>query len=405
MAKRGTQATADSVVREGFALHQAGDLGGAEKFYRRALKRDKRHADALYLLGSIQVQNGQTKQAEKTLRAALTERTDHPETLHNLARVLMDTQRFEEAKPLLEKAITLQPEQPSFLRNLGVVRLNLGESSGAVEALERALSLEPGSADAWCDLGLAYSQMDDDQKAADAFDRALSQDPNLARARHNRGHLRLRHKDFAAGWDDYEARRLDPKAGFEVRPFDIPEWSGEDITDKTLLVWGEQGLGDHILHGGMIPDLAHRADNVVFECEPRLVSLFNRSFPDVTVVPCANPPDSVTKETSPSVQCPIGSLGRWLRSTADSFPQPKPYLVADEQRVARVSNLLNERVGQATRIGVSWKSAVPGLASLNRLTFARIGHLFLLPFPTPSLSPCNMVMSGRTSIKSNKTMA
>ena len=365
MTKRGQQATADSAVREGFALHQAGDLDGAEVCYRRALKRDKHHADALYLLGSVQVQKGQSKRAEKTLRAALSERPNHPETLHNLARVLMDLEQFIEAKPLLEKAITVQPDQPSFLRNLGVVHLTLGDSSVAVDTLEKAVSLDHSSAEAWCDLGLAYSQIDRDEKATVAFEKALALDPNHARARHNRGHVRLRQKEFASGWGDYEARRLDPKAGFEVRPFDLSEWNGEDIADTTLLVWGEQGLGDHILYAGMFEDLTQRTGHVVFECEPRLVPLINRSFPDMTVVPCTNLSDPAIKEASPKLQSPIGSLGRWLRSGADSFPRPTPYLVADEQNVAQVTAALVEQAGNRIRIGVSWKSARAGFGTFK----------------------------------------
>ena len=64
-------------------------------------------------------------------------------------------------------------------------------------------------------------------------------------------------------------------------------WTGGSLKKKRLLVRAEQGVGDQILFASLIPDLAARADaeggSVVLECEPRLVPLFARSFPGVTV--------------------------------------------------------------------------------------------------------------------------
>jgi Flp pilus assembly protein TadD len=276
VSKRGSQATSDAAVREGFAPHQASNLKSAERHYRRALKRDKNNADALYLLGSLQVQAGQLKQAETALRKALAVQPNRPEALYNLARVLMDTDRPDQAEPPLVETLVAYPKQPSFLHNLGVVRLTIGNSAGAADALENAVVADPSSVEAWCDLGLAHSQCDDHAAAAEAFDRAFSLVPDHSRSSHNRGHLRLRQLEFSGGWPDYEARRSDPKAGFAPRPFDMPWWSGDEISGQTILVWGEQGLGDEILHAGMVPVLITKADHVVLECEPRRHSLFTR---------------------------------------------------------------------------------------------------------------------------------
>ena len=68
-------------------------------------------------------------------------------------------------------------------------------------------------------------------------------------------------------------------------------WTGGRLKNKRLLVRAEQGVGDQILFASLIPDLAaaRKAEggSVMLECEPRLVPLFARSFPDVTVRPAA----------------------------------------------------------------------------------------------------------------------
>lgn len=361
MTKRGSQVTPDRLVREGFAFHQDGDLASAERCYRRALKRDKRHADALYLLGSLHVQNGKLPQAEKTLRLALDVKPGRPEVLFNLARALMAQNRFADAAPLLEKARAKTPESLSVLGSLGVVRLNTGDFRGATEVLEQAVRVDPNSAEAWCDLGMAYSQGDADDSAAMAFDKTLSIDPNHARAKHNRGHLRLRNKDFLNGWPDYESRKHDQQAQFETRPFDCPQWAGEDLTGKTLLVWLEQGLGDQLLQATMLTDVIKRAGHVVLECEPRLQPLLARSFPTATVVATSLPPRPQIADAKPHLQCAGGSLGRWLRPSETVFSHSKPFLIADPERKATLHAELKSRFGDGLCIGLSWKSARAGL--------------------------------------------
>ena len=51
----------------------------------------------------------------------------------------------------------------------------------------------------------------------------------------------LRQGRYADGWDEYEWRwRTLPHR------FEQPEWAGQSLTDETLLVHAEQGLGDAI---------------------------------------------------------------------------------------------------------------------------------------------------------------
>src|SRR5262249_57648335 len=96
-----------------------------------------------------------------------------------------------------------------------------------------------------------------------------------------------------------------------------------------LLIWGEQGLGDEILHASMIPDLIARTPSIVLEAEPRLVPLFARSFPAVRVIPV-----QAELYAGPIVaQEPLGGLGRTFRTGWDDFPRREQgYLAPDAAR-------------------------------------------------------------------------
>src|SRR5207237_256540 len=80
---------------------------------------------------------------------------------------------------------------------------------------------------------------------------------------------------FDRGWPLYEARLT---RSFEAarRPYDYPAWDGKPIAKGTLLILGEQGIGDEIMFASCYRDAIGRAERCIIECEPRLQGLFAR---------------------------------------------------------------------------------------------------------------------------------
>lgn len=62
----------------------------------------------------------------------------------------------------------------------------------------------------------------------------------------------------------------------------IPQWRGEPIEDKSLLVWTDQGLGDSIMLARYLPMI--RARRVVLYCDAALLRLMRHSLPAVEVL-------------------------------------------------------------------------------------------------------------------------
>jgi hypothetical protein len=150
-----------------------------------------------------------------------------------------------------------------------------------------------------------------------------------------------------------------PELGLVPRPFPQPVWNGEYV-NGTLLVWAEQGLGDEILYGGMLPDLIKRANSVVVEVEPRLVKLFARSFAAVRVIGRGEKaPDENVK-----AQIAMASLGQYLRPDLQNFVRPPPtYLAADRELTKRLRRRLSP-AGELV-IGLSWISKNPSVGKLK----------------------------------------
>ena len=63
-----------------------------------------------------------------------------------------------------------------------------------------------------------------------------------------------------------------------------PPWGGQPLAGRTILVYGEQGIGDEIMFASCLPDLLEQAGRVIVACESRLVPLFRRSFAPAEVL-------------------------------------------------------------------------------------------------------------------------
>jgi hypothetical protein len=164
------------------------------------------------------------------------------------------------------------------------------------------------------------------------------------------------------------------------RTFLPPRWDGQDdLRGKTLLVWMEQGLGDHLVWAGMLPDLIDRGAHLVVECEHRLVSLLQRSFPTVEVVAQTGPPHARLQQPDIDYQIPAGSLPRHLRPTLAHFPNRAGYLTPDPDRVARWEERIAE-LGDGPKVGVSWRSLkYKGVRAMDCMSLSQWGPILTAP--------------------------
>ena len=67
------------------------------------------------------------------------------------------------------------------------------------------------------------------------------------------------------GWADYEIRWKWESFPSAKPKFDIPGWKGEPLDGKSILLWGEQGIGDEILFLTQLP--------LVLKFQPRRVDI------------------------------------------------------------------------------------------------------------------------------------
>ncbi len=340
------------MLQRALGLQQRGELVEAEKLYRDVLKIDPNHFDALHLLGLLKHQQRKNSDARELIGSALKINPNYPDALLNYGSILAALDLYEEALTYFDRTLVLDPNSFRALNNRANALVALGRFDEALACFDSVLALNPNHANAHINRALALMDLGRYAEALTSYERALTLRPEHADSQQLLAAAELTLGNFASGWKRCEWRWKATVCPPKPRPFPQLRWNGEYV-DGTLLVWGEQGLGDQILHASMVPDLGRRAKSVVLEVEPRLVKLLARSFPDTQVLARGNAiPENV------KAQSPIGSLGQYLRPSWESFPRrPTGYLKADQDLTASLRGRLSPK-GE-TVVGLSWLSKSP----------------------------------------------
>ena len=203
------------------------------------------------------------------------------------------------------------------------------------------------------------------EEAATAYHQAIKIDPRYAESHNNLGLVLLLTGEFEIGWRECEWRWKCPEFPSRTPNFPQPIWKGQDIFEKTILVWGEQGVGDRIMFVSLLPKLQSQANQVLVETHQRLVPLFRRSFPKISFFGIQDPPNSKLLEESIDYQLPIGSLGQWFLPDEESFPKHTNYLTACVNKVKELREKYQQLEVGKLLIGISWKSSNKDIGKLK----------------------------------------
>jgi hypothetical protein len=136
------------------------------------------------------------------------------------------------------------------------------------------------------------------------------------------------------------------------------DWKVEDLAGRSVLVVGENGIGDEILTIGCLPDLLSACSSVSWSGDLKLKYLFQRSFPEVQFVSADNPQPK-SDGTIYSWEL-IGRFRKKLNefSWVTQDGQFLPYLKHCEQEGRHMA--ARYRDGAKKIVGLAWRSERQG---------------------------------------------
>ena len=358
----------------GIAYERAGDFAASIGAYETALTLIPDHAQVANDLGRLAFRMGMPVQAEKFFRHFLAAHPGHVEGVNNLACALRGQRRFDDAIEVLRPAIINAPGSVQLWNTMGTVVAEQGDYPNAEIFFQEVLRLDPEFHKGLYNLGNARLALGDAAGALEANEAALARvaaEDERQMIRLSRSTILIALGRIREGWDEYEAR-LHPQFSDTTHfLFDRPRWEpGADLAGKSLLVCAEQGLGDEILFSNVLPDIVERLGpegRLTLAVEPRLVELFQRTYPQARVGYHATydvggktiryAPFLIKEMEGIDLWAPMASLLREYRRTVESFPARAAFITPDPARVAHWKRVLEEQAPPGPKVGLLWKSA------------------------------------------------
>jgi len=292
-------------------------------------------------------------------RQLLEQLPDNPAIWFNLGRAYLHKENQSEAERCFHKVIELKPGSPDAWLWLGRLCRGRKAFGEAEKYLRKAHELAPDSVDILLELGATLIPQEKTTEAFDCCLKILTIQPDSTEAVYNMGYLQLRRGDYLAGFANLEARLGMETLQIDRRTYLQPRWDGSPLRGRSILVYGEQGLGDSIQFSRYLPLVAEYGGKITLEVDNPLISLFTRSFAGMAqVVP--------KSETPPVTDVYIQSLSlpHIFHTTLDTIPTRVPYLIPDPSRVALWQRLLAG--DSACRVGLVWRGSPQHLMDQDR---------------------------------------
>lgn len=306
----------DALMKRGIALHHRGNFEDAAQDFLRVIDSNPQSHEAHCNLGNALASMGRSEQAEHHYMRAIELDIAFVDAYSNLSHLQSSIGRYEEALESATTALKLTPQHLGALNNLALAQRGMGEFADATLTLRKALEISP----------------------------------HYDEAKVNLAYLLLAQGEFQEGWRLHEFRHSIKKLTRIDSQFalDSPQWKGQSLKKKTLIIFPEQGLGDQIQfirYINVLLDMDVR--KIYLYCIDQLYDLFSQ---------LENERVTLVKETHLIPKCDyhtfLMSLPNLCAARKDSISLHTPYLSADKKLSQQIGARLHEVSG--LKVGLCW---------------------------------------------------
>lgn len=348
----------DYRFRYGVALARAGRDQEAADILADLLDRKPDHVEAAFNLGVVRENLNDDEGAVAAYQIAVRHRPEYYQPAANLAVALQRLGKMDEAGHYFRHTLQLKPDEARLVSNYANYLQECGDIDSAESACRRAIELDNDFAGAYVNLGAALVAKGHVYEAIRNFRAAVERAPEDGDAHANLGLALMLLGQFEEGCRENRWRWRAKRFMTPLRPFSQPLWRGQDLAGKTLLLWGEQGAGDEIMMMSQADKLVARAERLIVECDRRLVPLFKRSFPDLTIFPrdTFKAPDPALLAERIDYQVPMVDTVSLLARRPDDLAGRTPYLTADRDKVTAIRARYASLLGKKPKVGIAWFS-------------------------------------------------
>lgn len=346
---------ADALMTLAGTLRDADRLDAAIEAYEDLVEMAPDLAMAYYNLGNALHTDGQGDEAVFAFESAIELDPSYAPSFINLAGVLNSGDRAEEALAASDRALQLLPTSRSAMINRGNSLKSLVRFDEAEAQYRELIKLDKSDATAHDLLGTVLQGQARLDEAIEAYRTAIEIDGKESLFKGDLSIALLANGDIAEGWKLYDARFGSGNALVRHRKIGKKTWEGESLAGKMLYIWREQGVGDDVRFASCFNDIIDRAKDegghVLIETDPRLMTLYDRSFPFAEI----RAEGDVQFDGDIDFDIAAGSLPGLVRNELDHFRSKNAYLVPKADQIAQLRADI-DALGNGLKVGIAWRS-------------------------------------------------
>jgi Flp pilus assembly protein TadD len=331
-------------------------------------------------LGVLHLQQGRPEKAEPLLARAVALAPGNAAAWHDRGAALRALDRLDQALDCFNRSIALNPNSPPVHYNRGTVLLRMADNDGAIASFTAAIARDPNSAPAYneranalralnrlaeavvdydraaalqpnhpailCNRGFALQDLGRFDEALDSYNRAIAVKPDYYLAHRSRGTLWLLQGRWREGFADFEWRLRAPASLPDPQLQPIPYWAGDDLRDKSIVVYSDGAFGDLVQFCRFLPMVVAKGARVTLLAPDRFHKILNASSLGVRVV------SSAEQAGHADFRCELMSLPFLLKTELNTVPAPLDHLACKPARTGQLRDALPKG---SFNVGICWQ--------------------------------------------------
>ena len=393
-------------AKKGDILHNMKRYDEAIQAYDQAIKLNKNYAEALCNKGFTLFTIERYEESIAVCNKALEIKKIFPEAWVNIAVSYIGLKKYDLALEYCEKALAVSENFIEALNSKGLCLFNLKKYEQANELFDKILKIKKDFPEAMenkantlyalkeYDEALIFYEAIENKKdyhkvlnnkglllhalghvkdkkyfnlAKDCYDQAIKIKSDFADAYWNKSLTQLTLGEFTEGWKNYEYRFKLESA--KPQFIEIPRLESlKNLTNKRVLIWSEQGLGDSIQFSRYIYKLLDLGAKITFDTSKLLMALMSRQFNCVI-----NERGKGLVKNNFDFQIPLLSLPMLFNTNLNSIPFNSSYLKTSKEKDVEWLDKL-KLTKQKLNIAITYAGNPDYLADSERSASLEIFH-------------------------------
>ena len=243
----------------------------AEEICSQILSKNN-NADANHIIGCIRMSQGNYKESILFIKKSLDINPNDIGALISLGCALSSKKDYRESIIAFKKVINLKADISQVHFYLGEAYRQIEKFNDALDSFKKCLSLTPDHIGCQLMIGIIYEELRKFDQAISFYKSCIETYPDYIEPHINLGMCLLLTGNYKEGWKEYEWRRKLPAEVYNLQ-FTSPEWTGQEVLNKRILIVAEQSIGETFQYIRFAKQLAVEGAEVILMSQPETLNI------------------------------------------------------------------------------------------------------------------------------------